>query len=100
GVAELADLAQERHFRRARRRQLRELAAGMERATSRYEYQRRRLAFDAMEPLGRLVAGVEPGQRRQQAERVRVPGVVEDLVDAADLNRLPGVHDQHPVGHA
>ena len=58
--------------------------------------QRWRLAADLRQPLGRSL--VEPRERAEQAPGVGVLGVVEDLVERALLDDLPGVHDEDAVG--
>ena len=75
-----------------------EAAARVERAARRASDERRRRALDRHQ---RLVADVvEPGQAGQQAERVRVAGLVEDLVGGAHLHLAAGVHHHHLVGEA
>ena len=71
-------------------------AARRERAARRQRDEVRRLAQDGREP--RLLGLVEPRQRRQQAPRVRVVGVVEDLVHGAVLDGAAAVHDHDLVG--
>ena len=58
--------------------------------------QRRRGARDRRQP--RRAVAVQPRDRPQQPPGVRVPRVVEQLVQRALLDHLPGVHHQHAVG--
>ncbi|SNS29438.1 hypothetical protein SAMN06893096_10396 [Geodermatophilus pulveris] len=73
-------------------------AARPERAAGRQVHQRRRRAEDGRQPLPG--GAVQPRQGPQQPERVGHPRLVVDVLDAAHLDRPPGVHDQDPVGHA
>ena len=41
---------------------------------------------------------VDPRDRAEQSPRVGVLGLVEDLLEGADLDHPPAVHDEHPVG--
>ncbi len=72
-------------------------AAGREGAARGEVDQRRRRPPDGGERL--VTLGVQPREAAEQPQRVRHPRVVVDGVGLADLNRLAGVHDQHPVGH-
>jgi hypothetical protein len=72
-------------------------AAGREGAAGAVPGPGRRGAADRGQPLAALL---QVGQRREQPGGVGHPRVREHVVGAADLDRLPGVHDQHLVGHA
>src|SRR5688572_7559317 len=72
---------------RARLGETGDRAPRVERAARGDADERRRLALDAIEPLAARAA-VDARQRGQQAERVRMARLVEQLVDGADL-RLP-----------
>ena len=74
---------------------LRVEAPGVEGAAGRRREQARRLPGDRIEPLE---VGIEPRERVHEPDRVRVSRVVEDLVDARELDHAAGVHDDDPVG--
>ena len=71
-------------------------AAGREVAARRPVGQRRRQPRDGRQPLGAVA--IDAGDRAQQAPRVRVLGVVEDLVQRALLHDPARVHHGHAVG--
>src|SRR5207248_3280548 len=64
------------------------VATRMEGASGREHDQRRRLPHDAVEAIA--PATVDPRQRCQQAPRVRMPRVVEGVVDGAKLDLTAG----------
>ena len=71
-------------------------AARAEVAALRARGERRRHPADCRKPVG--PRHVEPRDRAEQSPRVRVLGVVEDLVERALLDDPAGVHHEHPVG--
>src|SRR3954469_3091798 len=78
---------------RAARQLVRTRAAVGERARLRQLAQRRHAAPDLLPPLARALALVGPGDRAEQADRVRMLGVGEELVDRRLLRLTAGVHD-------
>src|SRR5215208_1279348 len=70
-------------------------APGVERASARDGRKVRWLPDDRLQPAA---LGLDLRDGVHQAERVRVTGSGEDVVDRAGLHDLPGVHDRHPVG--
>ena len=70
----------------------------MERATGRQKDQRRWLPDDAVEPS--VASAVDAGQRCEQPSGVWVARIVEDIVDAPQLDLATGVHHEHPVRRA
>ena len=79
-----------------RRRRCASGQRGRERAAGRQVEQRRRGARDRGEPLA--VGCVDARQAAEQAERVRHPRAVEDVVDRAGLDRAARRTSPDPVG--
>ncbi len=71
-------------------------AARAEVAPGRAVGERGRQPRDGRQPLG--TRPVDAGDRPEQPPRVRVLGVVEEVVERALLHDPAGVHDRHPVG--
>src|SRR2546423_14258939 len=70
-------------------------AARPELAAGRRPDQRRRRAFDRVQPF--LLRAVETGDRAEQAPRVRMLWVVEEAARLRTLDDAPGVHDDDLV---
>ena len=70
-------------------------AARVERAARRRADQARRLARDRLEPL---LVHVDPRKAVHEPDRVRMPRIVEDRVDVADLDDTARVHDDDAIG--
>ena len=68
----------------------------MERAPRRPVDQARRLPWNGSQPV---LVGRQARQALHQPDRVGMARRGEDRVDVAELDDLPGVHDDHAVGH-
>ncbi len=72
-------------------------APGMERAAGRPVERVRNRAADGRQFHPR--PGFDAGNGLQQGSRVRMPGIVKDVVDLALLHHAAEIHDDHVVGH-